>query len=150
MGKDFKGGDVDKRYKEYEASTAGWFKDMMEGLTHMQKNDIFYQDCRPGNTMLCYDASQKLIAKLADFGTSRYMKDPDTWEYLNTQQVMGPYAPGDDDDCEENQTDECRDQITTATLAKQMVALKGWDIWSLGMVGIEMFTPAGPWLYFHV
>lgn len=103
--------------------TKAYTKQILEGLDFLHSQNIIHQDLKPANLLLKNTHRERLI-KIADFGSSRFasLKKARGGQQGRTPKYTDPGV----------------------SLGRE-VAGKRSDIWSLGVIVIEMYTKVYPW-----
>ncbi|CAI2314979.1 unnamed protein product [Caenorhabditis sp. 36 PRJEB53466] len=98
-------------------------KQILEGLDFLHSKNIIHQDLKPANLLLKDNHCERLI-KIADFGSSRFasLKKAKAGQQGRTPKYTDPGVSIGRD-----------------------VAGRRSDIWSLGVIVIEMYTKVYPW-----
>lgn len=99
-----------------ETLTAGWVKDIMEGLLYLHSNNIIHRDIKPGNILINIDGS----CKITDFGSSVFAAEMDQCSIKGTALYLAP------------------------EIAKKQQGGKPSDVWALGITVIKMLTGSPP------
>ncbi|CAL2030822.1 unnamed protein product [Caenorhabditis brenneri] len=103
--------------------TKAYTKQILEGLDFLHSKNIIHQDLKPANLLLKNNHRERLI-KIADFGSSRFttLKKTRAGQQGRTPKYTDPGV----------------------SLGRE-IAGKRSDIWSLGVIVIEMYTKVYPW-----
>ncbi|CAO4361023.1 unnamed protein product [Caenorhabditis nigoni] len=98
-------------------------KQILEGLDFLHSKNIIHQDLKPANLLLKNTHRERLI-KIADFGSSRFAS-------------LKKARPG-----QQGRTPKYTDP--GVSLGRDAAGRRS-DIWSLGVIVIEMYTKSYPW-----
>lgn len=98
-------------------------KQILEGLDFLHSKNIIHQDLKPANLLLKNTHQERLI-KIADFGSSRFasLKKTRAGQQGRTPKYTDP-----------------------GVSLEREIAGRRSDIWSLGVIVIEMYTGVYPW-----
>ncbi|CAI5438271.1 unnamed protein product [Caenorhabditis angaria] len=99
-----------------------YIKQIAEGLDFLHNKNIIHQDLKPANLLLKNTHEERLI-KIADFGSSKF----DTLRTKSGQQGRTPKYTAPE-----------------VTNGKELAGRRS-DIWSFGVIVIEMFSGIYPW-----
>eukprot|EP00760_Papus_ankaliazontas_P020011 PhM_4_TR18091/c0_g1_i2/m.49252/K17533/MAP3K19, YSK4; mitogen-activated protein kinase kinase kinase 19 len=97
-------------------SVRRYLREILHGLAYLHKNDILHRDIKPHNVLLMIDGQ----CKLADFGAAAKLSARLGGRWAGTPLYMAPEA--------------CRGQ-----------ACKASDIWSIGVMTVQMLTGRVPY-----
>ncbi|EGT54191.1 hypothetical protein CAEBREN_26075 [Caenorhabditis brenneri] len=114
---------IDRNGPLHHELTKAYTKQILEGLDFLHSKNIIHQDLKPANLLLKNTHRERLI-KIADFGSSRFatLKKTRAGQQGRTPKYTDPGV----------------------SLGRE-IAGKRSDIWSLGVIVIEMYTKVYPW-----
>ncbi|MCP3967944.1 MAG: protein kinase [Lentisphaerae bacterium] len=96
------------------------FLQICRSVNHIHKFNVLHRDLKPGNIMI----SKDLVVKLTDFGLAHFV---DTENYAENNQIVGSPA-----------------YMAPETFEKASIIDHRSDIFSLGILGYELFTSHKP------
>lgn len=108
--------------------------DLLRALVELDQNWVAHRDIQPANILLVGNISQGetcIIAKLTDFGCAGHVFDLGSWT----------------SDCRRSKDNERKSYMAPEIFTRMEETPLGWlkaDIWSLGMVFVEMLTGTLP------
>lgn len=114
---------IERNGAMYHELVKAYTKQILEGLDFLHSKNIIHQDLKPANLLLKNTHRERLI-KIADFGSSRFASLKKT-------------RPG-----QQGRTPKYTDP--GVSLGRDVAGRRS-DIWSLGVIVIEMYTSNYPW-----
>lgn len=114
---------IDRNGPMHHELVKAYTKQILEGLDFLHSKNIIHQDLKPANLLLKNTHRERLI-KIADFGSSKFAS-------------LRKTRPG-----QQGRTPKYTDP--GVSLGRDVAGRRS-DIWSLGVIVIEMYTKCYPW-----